>query len=329
MAVVATFPWTVEFLPVEAPEPSDDDVVIRVTQSWISSGTEGSFIRGERIAGDTPRMQFDPPPFPHVPGYQKVGIVEWVGSRVAHVRPGDRVFATVSHVQGMFFDTGGHISPAVTHGSQVWKIPEGVEPLAVSGLVLTQVGYNCGVRPAMAAGDAAVVIGDGLVGHWAAQTLAWRGARVMLVGRHADRIGRFHRREQDGVVNSREEDPVSAAEAWAPDGLQVIVDTVGSIEAMENLYPITRRAGALVSAGFYGFMGQIDIQKMRDRELTLHAPSGWTGPRLDATLRLIASGDLQTLPLITHHFPANDAPQAYDLILNRQAPVLGVVLDWE
>ena len=39
-------------------------------------------------------------------------------------------------------------------------------------------GYNCGTRAPLAPGEAAVVIGDGLVGHWAAQTLAWCGAAV-------------------------------------------------------------------------------------------------------------------------------------------------------
>src|ERR1700722_15604600 len=111
---VATEPWKVEFLQVETPDRGPEDVVIRVTHSWISNGTEGSFVRGERIAGDTPRSVHDPIPFPHVPGFQKVGIVESVGSAVTRVKPGEAVFATVSRVKGMFYDSGGHVSPAVT-----------------------------------------------------------------------------------------------------------------------------------------------------------------------------------------------------------------------
>src|SRR5437588_11435849 len=143
-AAVAVAPWKVEYREVVVPDPGPEDVVVRVLHSWISNGTEGSFVRGERIAGDTPRSETDPLPFPHVPGYQKVGIVEWVGTGVTRLSPGDRVFATVSRVSGMFYSTGGHISPAVTHKSQVWKLPEGVSAVAASGLVLTQVGYNVG-----------------------------------------------------------------------------------------------------------------------------------------------------------------------------------------
>ena len=86
---VATAPGRVEYLPVEVPNPGPEDVVIRVTHSWISNGTEGSFVRGERIAGDTPRNESDPLPFPHIPGYQKVGIVQSAGRDVTRVKPGD------------------------------------------------------------------------------------------------------------------------------------------------------------------------------------------------------------------------------------------------
>ena len=50
---------------------------------------------------------------------------------------------------------------------------------------------------------------------------------------------------------------------------------------------------------------------------------------MDATLELLNQGVLSTLPLITHRFKAQEAAEAFDLILSRREPVLGVVLDWE
>ena len=79
-AVVFTEPNTVQYVPVTTPAPGPSDVVVRVSHSWISNGTEGSFLRGERIEGDTPYSSAqDPWPFPIVAGYQKIGVVEWVG----------------------------------------------------------------------------------------------------------------------------------------------------------------------------------------------------------------------------------------------------------
>jgi 3-hydroxyethyl bacteriochlorophyllide a dehydrogenase len=329
-AALAIAPGRVEWQAVAVPEPGPEDVVVHVTHSWISNGTEGSFVRGERIAGDTPRAETDPLPFPHVPGYQKAGVVEWVGERVGDLRPGDVVFATISRVLGMFYAHAGHISPAVTHRSQVWKLPVDVPPVAASGLVLTQVGYNVGMRPAIKPGDAAVVIGDGLVGHWTAQTLKHRGARVLLLGRHDDRLDRFALAAGDKAVNTAREDAVEAVRAWAePDGVQAVCDTVGTIPLLEALIPTMRAFGHISSAGFYGPNGRIDIQKLRSRELTLHAPAGWTQERMDATLDLLARGVLTTEHLITHRFPASHAGDAFDLILSRREPALGVVLDWE
>jgi bacteriochlorophyllide a dehydrogenase len=329
VAAVAVEPGRVETQTVTAPEPGPEDVVVRVTHSWISNGTEGSFVRGERIAGDTPRADSDPLPFPHVPGYQKVGVVEWVGEKVTDLTVGETVFVTVSRVEGMFFGSGGHISPAVTHRSQIWRLPEGLDPVAASGAVLTQVGYNVGMRPTLQPGDATVVLGDGMVGHWTAQTLQHRGARVLLLGRHDYRLSRFTPGDGDRAVNVTREDALAAVKAFAPDGVQVVADTVGDVATVESLDPQMKRYGHIVSAGFCGPNGLMDVQKMRAKELALHAPAGWSKDRMDATLDLLARGVLTTLHLITHRFPVTQASEAFDLIISRREPVLGVILNWE
>ena len=330
MAVVAIHPYEIEYKTVDVPDPEETDLVIRLTHSWISNGTEGSFIRGERIAGDTSKKKEDKHPFPMVPGYQKVGLVEWVGRDVPDdIQIGETVFATISNVKGMFFETGGHISPSVVHYSQIWRIPEKVSPLSVSGLVLTQVGYNCGIRPALKRGDAAVILGDGMVGHWAAQTLAHRGARIALIGRHIERLSRYDFKTEDLCINSSVEDTMNKLIEWAPQGIQTFIDTVGSVSAIEAMYPALKHSAHIVSAGFHGANGFIDIQAMRAKELTLHAPAGWSHDRMCETLEWIRQGALQTEHLITHHFHASDAAVAFDLILSRREPVLGVILDWE
>ena len=283
-------------------------------------------IRGERLAGDTAWQEGDPLPFPFVPGYQKVGIIEWKGDNVRDFEIGERVFATSSKVEGMFHNSGGHVSPALTHQSQLWKLPPHLSSEEASGLVLTQVGFNTGNRPALQNGDAAIVLGDGMVGHWTAQTLAHRGARVLLVGKHDARLRLFSHGE---TLNIRHKDLREAIKNWVPQGIQVVADTVGDLKTTLDLLPLMKRDSHISSAGFYGIGGKLDIQLLRNQEITLHAPSGWTKPRMDATLELLASGALQTRHLITHRFPASQAVNAYDLIFARRDDVLGVILEWE
>lgn len=325
-AVVFTDRMQVSFREIDVPEPRPDEVVIDVEVSWISNGTESSFLRGERIAGDTPYEPGAPSPFPIVAGYQKVGVIAHVGADVKGLAVGDRVFATVSRVAGMYDSHGGHVSPAVTAASQVWKLPAGLPAADYSGLVLAQVGYNCGTRAPVRPGDCAVVIGDGLVGNWTAQTLQDRGARVLVLGRRDERLRYLP--EQAVAVNVKSRPAAEAVRAFAPDGVAVLVDTVGDLDTVHELLALMRHDAHLVSAGFYGTAGKIDIQKLRAQELTLHCPAGWTKPRMDDTLQAIASGRLRTGSLITHRYPADQAEAAWKLITDKQEPCLGVVLEW-
>jgi len=310
---------------VTCPDPGPENIVVRVTHSWISNGTEGSFLRGERIAGDTAYRDGDPWPFPIVAGYQKIGIVEWVGDQVNDLEVGETVFATMGAVNDMFQPRGGQISPSISNREGLWKLPKGVDPLAFSGMVLTQVGYNCGVRAPIEKGEGAIVIGDGLVGQWAAQTLAWRGAKVVLVGRHNDRLKKF---KSGHTTNEKETNLEDAVRNLFPKGAQIAVDTVGSIDTLLKLMENMKRFGHLVSAGFYGTADAMPLQPPRYKELSIDLVSGWQPKRMDQTLDLIASGHLDTLSLITHHFPVEQAADAWRLIESKQDPVLGIILDW-
>lgn len=327
-AVVFTAPGTAEFQPVACPEPGPSDVVVRVEASWISNGTEGSYFRGERSDGDTPFSDGDPLPFPVVAGYQKIGTVEAVGPKAPRFEIGERVFATIGRVEGMHHWYGGQVSPSVTPGDDVWHIPESVPPIDICPLVLMQVGYNAGTRPPVEAGTPSIVIGDGLVGQWTAQTLAWRGADVMLVGRHDDRLDKLRIFPGGRTVNARREDWVSAARSAFGKDIVIGVDTVGSIEIMNDLGALLSRFGHMVSAGFYGRRDLLPLQPPRYGEHTIHLVSGWTRKRMDATVEAIVDGGLQARHLLTHRFPVERAADAWKLIESKSEPVLGVVLDW-
>ncbi|BBI31534.1 zinc-binding dehydrogenase [Cohnella abietis] len=323
--VVFTEKLKVAYQDVSIPTPLDDEIMIDIEHSWISNGTESSFLRGERTDGETPFRDGDPLPFPQVAGYQKVGTITSLGKDVQGFTIGDQVFATISKVNDLFYSTGGHVSPAVTHESQVWKLPAEVDPIAYSGLVLTQVGYNCGMAPPVNAGDYAIVIGDGMVGQWAAQTLLHRGAQVIVLGRHNDRLDLLPEGIQKANVKSSS---IQEAVKDVTDKFSIIVDTVGSLATVTELISLAQHGCHLVSAGFLGEDGKIDIQMLRSKNATLYCPSGWSQDAMDATLQGITEGWLQTTSLITHRFPVQQAKEAWDLILDPKQAKLGVILDW-
>jgi 3-hydroxyethyl bacteriochlorophyllide a dehydrogenase len=330
-AVVFTARNQVAYREIENPEPEPDDVVVELHHSWISNGTEGSFLRGERISGDVAWQPGDPDPFPMVAGYQKVGCVLAVGGAVTRFAPGDWVFATMSKVCGMFDNQyAGHVSPAVCAQGALLPLPPGLDPVAYAGLVLTQVGFNCGTRPQVQPGDVAVVVGDGLVGQWSGQTLARRGAKVVMLGRHEDRLARFAK--YGTTLRAGADNGVAALRKLGFGQLQVLVETSGSMTVLSDLLPMMRRNGHMVIAGFYPKATEVNLllalQKFRNHELTFDLVSGATQPRLDSTMRWIAEGKLDTLSVITHRFPVAQAAEAWALIESKREPVLGVVLDW-
>ena len=56
----------------------------------------------------------------------------------------------------------------------------------------------------------------------------------------------------------------------------------------------------------------------------------WTEQRnFEAILDLMASGKLNTEPLISHRFPLEKAQDAYDLILENREPYLGIILTYD
>ena len=313
---------------VALPEPKTDEAVVRTTWSWISNGTEGSFLRGERADGETPSSPERPAPFPIVAGYQRVGVVEWAGPDSGVVE-GQRVFATVTRLEGLATSHGGQVLRGPVQAQQLYPLPdEGPPEEAYAGLVLTQVGYNCGARPEVEDGDAAIVIGDGMVGHWSAQTLRQRGAKVAMLGRHATRMQKLEGGAGGLTVNGRDDGWLEAVRSWAAGSLGVIIDTVGTVPDVEALFPLLRKYGSIASAGYLGERGRIDIQMLRKREAALYAPSGWTRPRMETTLEWVRSGKLDTLGLVTDRLPATDAGEAWRRIREQRETTLGVLLDW-
>ncbi len=331
-AVLFTAKNKVEFGTVETPDPGPGDVVVRTKYSWISNGTEGSFLRLERFDGVTPWQPYMPLPFPMVPGYQKVGIVESVGKDVKGFKEGQWVFVTITKAEKVQFNFAGHILVGPADPNEVFVLPQEDDPIPYSGLVLTQVGTNTGSRPGVEDDCHALVVGDGMVGHWAAQTLQMRGAKVALVGRHDFRLNLFKKADGDLVLNSHDPAWLEVAKKWAGGEFHIVVDTVGNevnYDLNMKLVPMLRWGGHYVTAGHEGLKSWIDLRQFIYREATIHCPCGWTRKRLEWTLDLLHEKKIDTQSLITHHFPAPEAAKAWETIFTQKDSTLGVVLDWE
>ena len=324
-AVCALSPERVALRKVTVPDPGPDDVVVRARYSMISTGTERWVVTGQFHGPGEEAVAH-----PLVPGYQKVGRVVAFGENVLGLERGQWVFATTSRIEaGAAAAWGGHIEHSVCDESQVIPLPEDMDPIKASGLVLTQVGHNGGSRPPVKKRTVALVVGDGLVGQWVAQALRRRGARVVLAGRRPERLVTAAEHSADVTVNVHDVSLDAVAAEEAPKGFDIVADTVGTTESIAEVISHARHDGHLILNSYYREGNNLlDIQAIHGRELTVYSPSGWTRKRLEETLVHVHSGAMRVKELITHVIPVSRAAKAYDLVLNKPSPFLGICLDW-
>ena len=196
--------------------------------------------------------------------------------------------------------------------------------------MVAQVGYNAASRARIEPADPVVVYGDGLIGQCAAQAARARGARVIMVGHRAERLDLAAAHSADAVVNGHDGEVVEAVRrAAGSEHVTTVLDSVQSEDAQRQYTPLLARAeGQIVYCGFTPGTVWADMALLQQRELTAHFVSGWTRPRMEATLDLMARGLITLEPLVTHLVPASRAPEMYRMIAAKAEPFLGITLDW-
>ena len=308
---------------IDIADPGPGEVQVRTLYSTISAGTEGWILQN--------LFTWQPTQYPCVPGYQRVGVIEALGPDVDGWSVGDKVVATRSNLgDDVTARSGSHCALANTPVSEIYALPDGADPIDAAGTVVAQVGYNAASRAVIEPDDWALVYGDGLIGQSAAQAIRARGARVILIGHRAERLQRAAVHSADVVINNHDENVVEVVHQHT-DGkpVTVVLDSVQKEAAQHEYTPLLERAkGQIVYCGFTSGTVWADMALLQQREFTTHFVSGWTRPRMEATLNLFAAGKMSLKPLVTHQVPYRQGPELYQMHLDKAASFLGMVMDW-
>lgn len=327
-AQAIVFPRTrrTEVRTVQVPPLRDGDVLLEVEYSALSPGTERWCLTGGLVVpGEKPLA------FPHVPGYQAAGTVRRIGASVRSLSPGDRAFSRNCSAPAAWDGSwwGGHVGLHVAPERAVVKLPDSVPTADAACLLVAQVGYNGASRPAANPGDTAVVIGEGLVGLFAAQVLRHRGAHVIVSGLQGFRLELARRWAADEVFDASRADLRAHIQDRFPKGVDIAVETASSAATVRLASQLLRNGGHLVLNGFYPPPENlIDWHWLRGKEITVYCPNSRTRERLEATLGLIASGTLRVGELVTHEIALADSQRAYEMLLDGEAEFLGVNIRW-
>ncbi|SDS74120.1 2-desacetyl-2-hydroxyethyl bacteriochlorophyllide A dehydrogenase [Actinopolymorpha singaporensis] len=288
-AIVCRQPGNIECAKLGLAAVGPRQVVVRTLMSAVSTGTDKWVMRGTFGSGNVS--------FPAVPGYQRVGIVEEIGSEVAGLRIGQRVVATsgLGYVD-VSSSWGAHSSRSISDAVDVYDA-EGLPAERSAFVVVAQVGYNAASRLLLPAGAHVLVVGDGVIGASAAFACRARGFDVLLVGRHRSRLEVLGRAGFE-TLNGRATDPEPTLAEFAP---EAVIDTVQNTEAFDMYIPrLPRRTGQVVYSGHSpgGVTAWGDMAVLQERELTVHFVSGITGDRVRATLALMRNGQMPSEQLL-------------------------------
>ncbi len=304
---------------VAAPGPGQ--LLVRTTVSAVSPGTDGWVIAN--------RFTWMPTVFPCIPGYQRAGVVVAAGPGVEGWHIGDRVVATI----GLRHDDvgcqwGGHAALTICVAADTYRVPDGVDDVDAAHLVVAQVGWNAASRPHILPEAWVAVIGDGVIGLFAAQAARARGARVIVVGRRPARLA-VAEHLGCAVVDACAGATAAAIRDIAGGAVRAVIDTVQGCEAQAQwLEALEPRFGEVVYSGFTPAPTWADMGALQQRELTAHFVSGWTRERMDAALAAIASGQLSARALVTDRVAAARAPEMLARVAAKDPAVLGIALTW-
>ena len=117
-----------------------------------------------------------------------------------------------------------------------------------------------------------------------------------------------------------EEDPRAAVkERTEGRGADATVDAVGHPDALELACRLTRKAGTVSATGVYAERIEVHMGIVWIKALTLRTGHANVIGHVDRVLAMMAAGVLDPSPLVTHHMPLADAPEAYAVYDRREA----------
>jgi threonine dehydrogenase-like Zn-dependent dehydrogenase len=333
----------------DVPDPAmlaPTDAIVRVTKAGICGSDMHIYNHGDAFGFDAGCRL----------GHEFVGIVDEVGSEVAGVRPGRRVVSPfwiscgvchfcrkglfTSCVNGgcfgfqAFWPHGGNVEGGQSQYVRVpfadgTLVPVPDELADVDDRVLLPLvdvfttAYHAVKGSDLAHGQTALVIGDGAVGLLACQAARLLGGEhIVLAGHHDDRLAVGTQLGATHTVNTKAD--ASALGDLLADltdslGPDVVIDAISSADSMAQATQIVQPGGTVSWVGMEVFLGapQLPWDLCFLRNLTIRGGVAPVRRYLPELWPLVASGELDPSPVLTHDLPLERAAEGYDIMATR------------
>jgi 3-hydroxyethyl bacteriochlorophyllide a dehydrogenase len=303
-AVVVEQPLTLRVRELALAEPGENDLLVDIDWSGISTGTEKLLWSGRMPT-------FPGMGYPLVPGYESVGRVAFAGANTQY-DIGERVFvpgaACFGEVRGLF---GGAASRLVIPALRALRVADDLgERGTLLALAATAYHANAG-----GATPPELIVGHGVLGRMIARLAVIAGGNpVVWETNPARREG-----AQDYIVIDPADDTRS--------NYRTICDVSGDASVLDRLIARMAPGGEVVLAGFYDAPINFAFAPAFMREVRLRVAAQWKPSDLLAVRDLAESGRLSLDGLITHRSSPAYAEQAYRTAFS-DPDCLKMILDW-
>ncbi len=334
------------------PDVGPLDALIRITTTTIC-GTDVHILKGEYPV--KPGLTV---------GHEPVGIIEKLGSAVQGYREGQRVIAGAITPSGTSNASlcGFHAQCGGAHSRHGWQplggwrfgntingsqaeyllVPDAMANLSPvpDGLTDEQVlmcpdimstGFSGAESGGIRIGDTVAVFAQGPIGLCATAGAKLMGATTIIgVETLPERAEVARRMGADHIVDFRRVDPVDEIMKITDGrGVDVAIEALGTQQTFEAALRVLRPGGTLSSLGVYSTdlripLGAFAAGHGDHKIITTLCPGG--KERMRRLMEVIASGRLDTRPLVTHRFKLDDIEAAYALFANPRDGVLKVAI---
>ncbi len=326
-----------------APPPelrSPGDVRIRVTRVGVC-GSDVHYYAEGRIGSQVVR-------YPFAVGHECAGVVDAIGPAVSRVRPGDHVAVEPAVSCGTcdqcragrpntcrslkFLGCPGQLEGCladfiVMPETNCLPLPAGAdddlgalsEPLAIALYAVRQSGPVSGRRIA--------VLGAGPIGLSVILAARAEGAAVVYATEPvAERRAAALRAGAAWVGHPEDDDPVAEIARREPAGLDVVFECCGRQSAVDQAVAMLGPGGTLSMVGIPSvdrISMQIDLARRKEvRFQNVRRQAHCAEPALD----MLASGRIDARWMITHRFPLERAPEAFELVEQLRDGVLKAMI---
>ena len=317
-AVQITAPGQSTIVEVPTPEPKPGEVLVRTTQVSL-------------CGSDTHIFRFHPsehyPLPPGHSGHEVLGVIEEINAPNSPFKVGDLALVLITTNLGM-------AEYAVAPVSNILVLPDGkpAEHL-LQAQQLGTVFYSAQHMPNLVNKDVAV-IGQGSAGLLWNYVVRRMGARrVIAVDLQAHRLVLSGHYGATDTIHNAHTDALSQLEAMTNGQLvDVVVEAAGEPSSINLAIDLVKRFGHIF---YFGVPRSFEMPfRMFDFFRKNPSVKSMVGALQDPdhsctrmALDLIANGEIDIEPMITHHFPFEQAQEAYDLQYTMDEGAVKIVVD--